>query len=67
MQSGVRKTTAGIIRTVAATRHQQLAQRRDLELTERRRRHRFDLTVLGRGSFGVLWHAWERFAYLNHP
>ena len=58
-----RITTAGIIRTVAATRHQQPAQRRDLELKERRRH--FDLTVLGRGSFDALWHVWERFAYLK--
>ena len=65
LQSGVRKTTAGIIRTVAATRHQQPAQRRDLELKECRRRHQSDLTALGRGSFDALWHAWGRFAYLN--
>ena len=60
-----RITTAGIIRTVAATRHQQPAQRRDLGLDERRRRHRSDLIVLDRGSFDALWRAWERFAYLN--
>ena len=49
-----RITTAGIIRTVAATRHQQPAQRRDLELDERRRRHQSDLIVLDRGSFDAL-------------